>query len=323
MEVDEKELELLERRLAEKVEARVRNRLVGVYGTILAGVLTVFSLLGIQTWWNFEASVISSAASKAETATLEAIAPQIGDAKKAADEAERSAHASAAQTKAMDNFRRDTQQRLNRTLDNVDDVAAGIEGRLQEIQDTLESAKKDVDSFRERSADLYLSAGYEEIIQDLAANIEELANAVSEIQASDVSSSGDHSVDLAQVQSKVQSTLETVLSRSPRSIKAETTVYFQFAGSTREQAEEISDRLSKDGFVFPGEERRPEAANKAEVRYFFEEDGFRASQLAQDANEVLVSMGLEARLTPRFIQGTKATPRRGVLELWLEPKPAT
>lgn len=84
--------------------------------------------------------------------------------------------------------------------------------------------------------------------------------------------------------------------------------------------EEISNNLRDGNFDIPGEERIATAANKSEVRYFFKEDMEQAKLFAAEVNDVLRAMDLQANVKARLVQLAKGSPRRGVLELWLEPK---
>lgn len=312
MVVDEKEFELLERRLAESVENRVRGRIFGVYGTIAAGILAAFTYFG----YDIVSSIKPSVTKAASEASLKEIQPILEEVETAAEDAKRLAIRSAADLDAMETFRRNAQLRLNNTLNKVNEVTANIESALQEIRDKLDSAEKDVDTYRQRSTDLFLSVGYEEIIQDLASNVDKLTSAVASLKTE---TSPDALQDIDVLQSK--STLEAVLERSTnQQSDAKTTVYFQFAGVTRELAEEISGKLNHDEFTIPGEERVAAAANKSEVRYFYREDRDQAKLFAETVNSVLGSMELKENVSARFLQLAKSSPRRGVLELWLEPK---
>ena len=59
----------------------------------------------------------------------------------------------------------------------------------------------------------------------------------------------------------------------------------------------------------------------AEVRYFFDEDQAKARQLAEEVNRVLNALKMEAKVRARYVNLAKGSPRQGVLELWLEPRP--
>ncbi|MGH6921465.1 MAG: hypothetical protein ACREJ0_27635, partial [Geminicoccaceae bacterium] len=101
------------------------------------------------------------------------------------------------------------------------------------------------------------------------------------------------------------------------------TVFFQFAGGRREQAEELAANLKSLGYIIPGEDREEGAANKHEVRYFHDEDGAVAERLAKDATEALRDQGYNAYAASDVVAESYVTyggkkPRPGVLELWLE-----
>lgn len=313
MQIDQDELELLERRMAERIENRVRGRLFVIYGTIGAGILATFTYFGYDIIKSIKPSLIAAATDS----TKVAIQPVLDEATSAADDAVKLALRSEAELHAMENFRRDAQLRLNSTLDKVNEVTDNIESSLKEITENLDSAGKDVEAYRQRSTDLFLSVNYEDTIKEIAKNVDMLTVAVASLKT-DTSSAALQNIDV----SNSKATLEAVMDRSPAPLpEARTTVYFQFAGVTRELAEEISRNLDDSSFHFPGEERVAAAANKSEVRYFFEEDMDQAILLAKRANEVLESMALEANVSARFVQLAKGSPRRGILELWLEPKP--
>jgi hypothetical protein len=95
-------------------------------------------------------------------------------------------------------------------------------------------------------------------------------------------------------------------------VKAESkvTVYFQFAGFTRPQAEGISRELDKRGWSIPGEERTTAALNTNQIR-FNPADAATADRLLADANEVLKPYGI----TMTGQANTRLT--AGIPEIWL------
>ena len=68
MPIDDETLELLERRLAEKVEARVRGRLFKLYGGIGSGILAGLGLLGYDLYGDFKEEVNRTAKGYAQDA---------------------------------------------------------------------------------------------------------------------------------------------------------------------------------------------------------------------------------------------------------------
>ena len=104
------------------------------------------------------------------------------------------------------------------------------------------------------------------------------------------------------------------------------TVFFQFAGGRREQAEDLSAALKGKGYVVPGEDRERGAAGKHEVRYFHNKDEAAAQRLAEDATRVLRGLEYLGRkattvTVKSFVSYRGKKPRLGVLELWLEIPP--
>jgi energy-coupling factor transporter ATP-binding protein EcfA2 len=102
------------------------------------------------------------------------------------------------------------------------------------------------------------------------------------------------------------------------------TVYFQFAGGSRDQAQLISKALRDKGYTIPGEERTLAAAGKRVVRYFDSDDKDAALKLAGDAQRVLQSLGYASKQPIGIEQskiGTTKNNPDGNLELWIEIPP--
>jgi hypothetical protein len=87
------------------------------------------------------------------------------------------------------------------------------------------------------------------------------------------------------------------------------TVYFQFAGMTREDAVAISERMQSLGWKIPGEERTGAAAGQNEVRYGAKADQEAAELLTRDLKAAgVIRMG-PAALNPKI--------KPGMLEIWV------
>jgi hypothetical protein len=100
------------------------------------------------------------------------------------------------------------------------------------------------------------------------------------------------------------------------------TVYFQFAGGSRDQAQQMSKALQEKGYKIPGEERTGDAAGKHEVRYFYAAQKTNATQLATDTTQALQRLSYPSLSVSAVFAGapTKSNPD-GKLELWLEIPP--
>ena len=101
------------------------------------------------------------------------------------------------------------------------------------------------------------------------------------------------------------------------------TVYFQFAGGSREQAQQISRALQDKGYKIPSEERSSAAAGKREVRFFYAGQTALAQELAKTTNQVLQQLGYGPQLQVTAVQTTTSSKGNpdGKLELWLEIPP--
>jgi energy-coupling factor transporter ATP-binding protein EcfA2 len=101
------------------------------------------------------------------------------------------------------------------------------------------------------------------------------------------------------------------------------TVYFQFAGGSRDQAQQISKALQDRGYKIPSEDRTSGAAGKHEVRYFFAGQAAVAQELATATNQILQQLGYPQQLRVSATQSNSSSKTNpdGKLELWLEIPP--
>jgi hypothetical protein len=100
------------------------------------------------------------------------------------------------------------------------------------------------------------------------------------------------------------------------------TVFFQFAGGSREQAQAVSKALQARGYRIPGEERAPAAAGQRAVRFFYASDKAAAEKLAAEVTATLQKLGyanLEVGVSDQTAS-TKKNPA-GLVELWLDLPP--
>jgi hypothetical protein len=100
------------------------------------------------------------------------------------------------------------------------------------------------------------------------------------------------------------------------------TVYFQFAGGSRDQAQQVSKALQDKGYKIPAEQRTGDAAGKHEVRYFYAGQQALAAQLAADATQALQRLGYPSLSVSAVRAGAPSESNTdGKLELWLEIPP--
>jgi hypothetical protein len=154
----------------------------------------------------------------------------------------------------------------------------------------------------------------------------EQVNQLNAIASTGGSSSEDTSSQTAQKRTEqIKYVISEAKEAEQRLVEArkKTTVFFQFAGGRREQAETLSAALKAKGYIVPGEDRERGAAGRHEIRYFHDKDEAAAKGLAEDTTSALLSLGYTDRKSPNvetksLVSYRGKKPRRGVLELWLE-----
>ena len=159
--------------------------------------------------------------------------------------------------------------------------------------------KEDLDNFIKQ---------YEEMNERVRINVERVATAQSTaLQATDrvERAMGELSALLqnqktiiAELKSNkvIPSSVEPVRPPSPVTYTPQSTIYFQFAGFTREEAVAISNDIVKAGWKIPGQERTPVAVNTNQIR-FNAADKETAKRLKEDADTALQQRGINIALT--------------------------
>jgi hypothetical protein len=87
-------------------------------------------------------------------------------------------------------------------------------------------------------------------------------------------------------------------------------VYLQFAGFSREVAQQISEALKQKGWSMPGEERTPNAVGTNQLRYN-PKDVEIANALLADVNPILAPYKVQLKLQPNSIITV------GIPEIWI------
>ncbi len=185
--MDEDTLELFERRLAERVEARVRGRLFAYYTAVGTVILAVIGFFGYN--------IVTGLESRAQGYAESAVAPSVEAANAAADEARARAAEIAARLDALEDFqsRREAallegERQVQRNQSRVKELADEIERRLQDIVTRLQETQVQVQATRDQLQDAQseLSAQQARVREtagignfaELAANLAELSHQV-------------------------------------------------------------------------------------------------------------------------------------------------
>lgn len=154
--MDEDGRELLERRLADRVETRVRPRIFGFYAALGSLVLGVLGFFGYNVVAGLEGAARDSARGYAEQYAREVVAPIVEQARGAARQAGDEAQRIAARIDALDDFQSrreaaliDGEHRVERNQARVNQLAQEIEQRLEEIVARLAETQQQVQNAQE------------------------------------------------------------------------------------------------------------------------------------------------------------------------------
>ncbi|MEP0146614.1 MAG: hypothetical protein ABJV68_31995 [Paracoccaceae bacterium] len=349
MKIDHKYLEQLESEIVQRVHQTVEQRLFRKYlymGTFVGAVIGVFG-------WSVIDSVRDQATSLAKDAAQPAIQQAetvIEDATDAAAEARNAADAATIRLQSIDEYldrreqilrevRSDTraQRRLAAEMQEETEIffvttrekSEELDASRQELAENFQLLNDNLSEYQIRTEEF----GIELNRLASAGDLETVARSV-DLLGAQLAAMNDQLLELTQKASTTEELFQegadgAAIKEAVAEVASEklsnvgtTTVYFQFAGSSRELAEAISARLEDRGYLMPGEERTSIAAGKREIRFFFDEDREQAEGLKKELNDVLLVMGLKADVSVAdFTSFQGAKPRRKTLELWLEPVP--
>lgn len=349
MEIDTERLKKIEEELVFSVQGQVEKRLFRKYVTMGGFAAAVTAFFG----WSVFDSIEEQAKGLARSAAAPAIS-EAEDAVKQATElafnAQSAADNAALRIGKVDEYLERREEILFSVMSDTNAQRRRVVQMREEAQAFFESTKaksQELDATRQNLADRFkelnkdLSA-YQTRIEAFgielnklasAGDLETVANTV-DVLGTQLSAMNQQLNELTQKASTTEDLVlqgadDTVIYNAIADVASEkssplveTTVYFQFAGVPRELAEAISARLKTLDYVVPKEERTSIAASLREIRFYFPEDRERAKELQEDLDTTLLAMGLEPNVTIRdFTTFEGAKPRRGAVELWLEPNP--
>jgi hypothetical protein len=333
MEISEDTTELLERRLAERVEDRVRSRLFAFYGSVGGAIMLVIGYFGYD--------IIQSTRQSASEFAEAAVAPTVAKAEAAATVATQQAADAAAMLNVLTDWMGQRTQKLadiednvQTTMGKVENVAAQLQSRLDAVSSQIQSTEDTLNVQRERASELFAGQGDLKQLADQLVNLSEQVKSLDTRFTStfDISPaagpSDDPNAAPSEQPSAVQTALQTIIQESGDIVTAADnpqapTVYLQFAGVAREVAAALRAALMQQNFTMPNEERTGVAVGLHEVRFFFDDDKAPAARVVEAVNDWLKANNYQANVGIRdSTKYGKAKPKPGVLELWLEPKPA-
>lgn len=322
------EEELIEHRLTERIEKRVRNRLIWP----IVVILSVFGFFGYD--------VISDMRKAAIDAAEESVRPVVDRVDAVAEGAENKIQEGQVQleiSKQMLVFIEDwMSERRSKLTDLEDDLnlksvkisrdASQMSSELSTISDKISEISVNIQTQKKAAADLYAGAGnFVDLTRQVAIiseNIKLLNNRIRDLQ-SHVSEKQPISVDDQYNDKEIEANIGNVIRASKGLIQGEKvdgTVYIHFMNTSRSVISTLEAYLKNSGWIVPISQPVEVMPSNYQVRYYFEGDRIKAEAVAGQAQDWLVQVGdsqsVEARDLTNF-QGRK--PRPGVLELWLNP----
>ncbi|MGE0222372.1 MAG: SPOR domain-containing protein [Acetobacteraceae bacterium] len=306
-------LELLERRIADRVTDQARTRVIAYYAIVGTTLAALAGLLG----WN-AVNWIEREAQRAIDAEIKALT----------QEAEKTSREVAINLKVLETLA----QRAGKTLDSVEMTLKNFEPKsrkLEEESHKLEQAIQDIGDLETRvrpvrgtveitdqnRADI---ARVSRELADLARQVKELIALAQKTASPNAASAGTPYADLAAATARVASGSES-LTRQIAAARETTTVYVQFANMARETIDQLRQILGQEGFTVPAAERTSAADGLFEVRYFHQTDREAAERLAALVSEA-AHKSIPGETRTAKVQDLTAYPRTkpkpGTVELW-------
>ena len=318
-EIDEDRLELLERRLADNVDSKVRQSLFKFYGAIGVVVIAVAGYAGFDFIQQTKDEVRSQAIKAATDMVAAEVDPLAAKARDtlvdlqvkmgvfdelqqrtvtAVEELQKSLAEFQPQAKNLQNTINEVQDLdvKRRDLETRLDTIAKLVGSLEDITKNMTDLAKKVDGLGESVSSLSQKFGETQVTQETATLRTELGNVIAASE---------------QAQTAIQDVQQSA---------AQTVVYFQYYAMPPDQVKATQEMLRKAGFKVPGAEQQPmRQSGLYEVRYYWPNDQPEAERLAATAGEILKRQNIVAPavVVKDYTKWERAKPRAGTIELWL------
>src|SRR5215204_3711032 len=312
--LDENTLELMERRLADQVVERVRPALFRLYAVAGSAVLTALGLFG----WSLISDVKEHARTQATQSVRTTIDPLINESRARFDKHSSEIEKQLSIADWLSQRSRTLAEKVDAQLQQQEPRAKLLEdlgARVTEIEQRLKRASLQADSTVELSKQIAdLAKQVQRLLEDIQAarqvagpagpatpeapvqNQPPVRNQPAPQTQPPQDPAAPQSPPAVQNQAASQNQAVQSIAQAAQStydkvasIQVQPTVWFQFAGGSRAQAEEFSRTLEAKRYILPGEERVGAAAGKREVRFFYPDDAETARRLAADTMELCSS----------------------------------
>lgn len=320
--IDESMLELIERRLGDRVAERVRGSLFKLYALLGSVAIGALGYAGVDFVRGAREQAVRAAAAQTTAAV-----------KEISDQARESIDKVRINTAVAEQL----QEQARRVLSRIDEQLAALTPKIQLLEqvsgqiDALEAKRKSLESQIASNTEA-ARAGAETTskVAELARQVEELSKLMRGLSqpaapagSPTVASSG--AAQAATIQSNAEQLYQSANSSAieQRRIldQPQTTVFLQFAGMTRADAEALAETLRGRGFNMPGiDEEAARANGLREIRYYWPADAEPARRLAAETRLGLAAIrrGEDREIAVRdYTAWPRAKPRPGIIELWL------
>jgi hypothetical protein len=287
----------IEDRVYEKIKGELRGwKFLGVSGSVVGG----FLLAGIIA---FHQPLFAFVVDRGGADFRAGIKNLIADDQKKLDETQ-------AELKVRTALARDDLEKLTANAAHHRDEAVAISGQIEKKLQVLEHESDRIDELVKKQKDIMDALV---IAQDrVTTALSKLAEAGTEVE----NISKRYNEITAELTAKkvipASSFGPTPTTSAFSSPQARSTVYFQFAGFTREEAVKISDAISQKGWQIPGQQRTGQAVGTNEIR-FNPKDAETAQLLKDDSDAALQGLNLGITLTLQPNPIVKA----GIPEVWI------
>ena len=322
-EVNQATIELLERRITDRVVETARTRVIAYYVAFGSGLSVLATLAGFAAvqWLKQTAETGVQAAIARKTDVIDKQALLLSEQQRKAETAQAVVEELFRQTNRtladLSAAHRDFAPKAQQ-LQAINDAVARLEPRVDAIRALPDIADRNSKDIEELGQQLAVLAGQ---VSALAAVGKDAPQPSPSGPAGGPSGAGGPASrygDIAASTSQV-ARQTTGIADSIQAARARPVVYLQFSGFTREVADQLRATLGDAGYTFPPAERIATATGLFEVRYFFAADKEAAERLAAAASQA----------APKFITGETRTakpidltsfrgtkPRQGTIELW-------
>ena len=314
--INDATLELLERRIADKVTEQARKRVIGHYAVVGSTLAAVAAFVGwsVVGWVQHEAETRIDAKISALTAAINDKTVQVTNAQSAI----------AVRLGVLD----DLSQHAGRTIDKVDETLQGFAPKsrrleqaasdIAELEERVRPIRGTIEQAEQNRTDLERVSGQ---LNTLAQQVAQLITVAQQAPASGPAPAAGTFSSIAAATAGV-ATGSASIAKDIAANRAMPTVYVQFSGFQREMIDLLRQQLAAKGFNVPAAERTGAATKLAEVRYFHEGDRTEAERLARLTTEALRSL---VPTDAREVKAANSTgyggtkPKPATLELWYGP----